>query len=117
MAYWLIKTLLSGMIIATVSEIAKRNPGFGALIVSLPLLSILGMVWMWQDDVPPDQIATHAEATFWLVLPSLPMFLTLPFMLRAGMGFWPSLAFSCVLTIGLYALSVWLLPKFGIASV
>lgn len=114
MLYLAIKALLSGIIIAIVSEVARRNPGLGALIASLPLISILAMIWLWNDTSDAERIASHAEATFWLVLPSLPMFLVLPALLRHGTDFWISLAVSCGLTIGLYLAFVWLLPRLGI---
>jgi len=82
MLYFAIKALLSGIIIAIVSEVARRSPGWGALIVSLPLVSILGMIWLWRDTHDPVRMAAHAEATFWFVLPSLPMFLLMPWLLR-----------------------------------
>lgn len=97
-----IKTLISAAIIAMVSEIAKRSPGFAALIASLPLISILAMLWMYQEGGDTERIASHAEATFWLVLPSLPMFLLLPFMLRHGLGFYLALGLNCLLTALLY---------------
>ena len=115
MWYALIKAALSGLIVATASETAKRSPSFGALIASLPLVSILGMIWLWRDTKDPLQLAAHAEATFWYVLPSLPMFLVLPKLLRSGMQFYPALALSCVLTIVLYGLMVWSLKRFGIS--
>jgi hypothetical protein len=102
MIYFVIKCALSGIIIAVISEVAKRSPAFGALIASLPLLSVLGMLWLWRDTGDAERIASQAEATFWYVLPSLPMFLVLPTMLRAGAGFWPSMGAGCVLTIVLY---------------
>ena len=114
MLYLATKALISGLIIAIVSEVAKRSPGLGALIASLPLVSILAMMWLWRDTSDVVRIASHAEATFWLVLPTLPMFLVLPWLLRQGTGFWPSLALSCVLTIALYVVTIWLLPKIGI---
>ena len=114
MFYLTIKALLSGIIVAAVSEIAKRHPGWGALIASLPLVSILGMIWLWRDTHDPLRMAAHAEATFWFVLPSLPMFLLVPLMLRQGMSFWASLITGCVLTVGLYALMTWIGPKLGI---
>jgi hypothetical protein len=114
MLYFVVKCILSGIIIAAVSEIAKRSPALGALIVSLPLVSLLGILWLWRDTGDVERIAGHAESTFWFVLPSLPMFLALPAMLRAGVGFWPSMAASCVLTMALYFLTAWALSKFGI---
>lgn len=114
MLYLATKAILSGIIIAIVSEVAKRSPGLGALIASLPLVSILAMIWLWRDTSDTTRIATHAEATFWLVLPTMPMFLVLPWLLRQGTNFWLSLGLSCLLTIALYLLTLWLLPKFGI---
>lgn len=114
MVYLVIKALLSGAIIAAVSEIAKRSPGFGALVASLPLVSILGMMWLWRDTGDVQRMAAHAEGTFWFVLPSLPMFLLIPALLRRGMAFWPALAIGCALTVGLYLAMTWIGPRFGL---
>ena len=112
MLYLVIKAAISGVIVAIVSEVAKRYPGFGALIASLPLVSVLGMMWLWRDKPDVPNMAAHVEATFWFVLPSLPMFLVMPWMLRNGVGFWASLAIGCVMTIALYVLMTWAGPKF-----
>ncbi len=74
MLYLVLKALLSGVIVMAVSEIARRSPAFGALVVSLPLVSLLAILWLWRDTGDTARIANHAEATFWYVLPSLPMF-------------------------------------------
>ena len=115
MTYLLLKAALSGIIIAVVSETARRAPGVGALIASLPMISILGMVWLWRDGVGADQIAAHAQATFWYVLPSLPMFLIVPVLLKRGVGFWPALSVGCLLTVGLYSAMAWGLQRFSSA--
>ena len=114
MMYFIAKAALSGVIIALVSEVAKRSPSFGALIASLPLISILAMIWLWRDTGSNEQIAAHAGATFWYVLPSLPMFLVLPLLLRNGWGFWPALGLGCALTIALYVITVVIAARFGI---
>jgi hypothetical protein len=114
MLYFISKCALSGIIIAVVSEVAKRSPALGALIVSLPLLSLLAMLWLWRETGDAEKIASQAESTFWYVLPSLPMFLVLPAMLRAGVGFWSSMGVSCVLTIVLYGATASVLSRFGI---
>lgn len=114
MLYLILKAALSGVIIAAVSEIARRNAGFGALVASLPLVSILGMIWLWRDTREPERLAAHAEATFWFVLPSLPMFLLVPALLRRGVPFWPALAAGCALTVGLYLLMTWAGPRLGL---
>ena len=114
MTYLLVKAALSGLIVAIVSEVARRSPGIGALIASLPLVSILGMIWLWRDTGDAGRIAAHAEATFWFVLPSLPMFLVTPALMRAGVGFWPALIAGCILTIALYLVLLWLAPRIGL---
>jgi hypothetical protein len=114
MWYLLLKAGLSGVIIALVSEIAKRNPGFGALVASLPLISLLGIIWLWRDKPDAANMAAHVEATFWFVLPSLPMFLLIPVLLRNGVSFWLSLLLGCALTIALYLAMVWLGPRVGL---
>ncbi len=116
MLYLAIKALLSGIIIALVSEIARRYAGFAALVASLPLISILGMIWLWRDTADPARLAAHAEATFWFVLPSLPMFLLIPLLLRQGTGFWTSLGAGCVLTVALYLIVVAVMGRIGVAS-
>jgi len=110
MLYLITKALISGVIIMAASEVAKRSPTYGALLVSLPLISILAMIWLWRDTGDNERIAALSEGTFWLVLPTLPMFLSLPAMLRSGFTFWTALAASCALTGALYLVAVWLLP-------
>jgi hypothetical protein len=114
MLYLIIKAAISGIIIAAVSEIAKRWPGIGALIASLPLISILGMLWLWHDTKDVQRLAVHAEGTFWYVLPSLPMFLLIPLLLRKGVPFIPALLTGCVLTIILYVAMTAIGPRFGL---
>ena len=112
--WFLLKAALSGVIVATVSTVAKRYPGFGALIASLPLVSVLGMIWLWHDKPDAQNMAAHAQATFWFVLPSLPMFLLIPAMLRGGAPFWLALLAGCALTIALYLAMTWIGPRFGL---
>lgn len=114
MLYLVIKAAISGILIALISEIARRSPAFGALIASLPLVSVLGMIWLWRDTSDPARLADHAQATFWLVLPSLPMFLLLPWLLRSGVNFYLALGLSCLFTIALYFAMVWGMKRFGI---
>jgi len=102
MLYLFLKAAISGIIVATVSEVARRSPGLGALIASLPLVSVLGMIWLWRDTHDAERMAAHAQSTFWFVLPSLPMFLLIPVLLRRNVPFWPALAAGCATTVVLY---------------
>jgi hypothetical protein len=114
MFYLTLKAALSGILVAAISQIARKYPGLGGLVSSLPLVSVLGMMWLWRDTHDPDRMAAHVSGTLWFIAPSLPMFLLIPAMLKRGIAFWPSLAAGCALTMALYALMVWAAPKFGI---
>ncbi len=108
------KALLSGALIVAIAEIGKRLPTLGALVASLPLVSVLGMMLLWQQRPDAENMAIHAEATFWYVLPSLPMFLLIPALLRQGVSFWIALLGGCALTVTLYLLMALIGPRFGI---
>ena len=108
------KALLSGVLIAAIAEIGKRLPAMGALVASLPLVSVLGMILLWRERPDAENMAVHAEATFWYVLPSLPMFLAIPAMLRAGVPFWVALLAGCLLTVVLYLAMMQVGPRFGL---
>jgi len=114
MLYLIVKALVSGLVVAIASETARRWPGWGALIVSLPLVSILAMLWLWRDTHDPARMAAHVEATFWFVIPSLPMFLLIPAMLRHGWPFWTALLAGCAVTVGLYFAMIWIGPRLGL---
>lgn len=113
MVYLAIKAAISGCIVAAVSEIAKRYPGWGGLLASLPLVSVLGMIWLWRDTHDPDRIAQHVSGTLWFLIPSLPMFLLTPALLKRGFGFWSALCIGCAITLVLYAGAVWSAPRLG----
>ncbi len=113
-AHLVIKSLVSGIIIMLVSETAKRNAALGALIASLPLISILGMIWLWQGTKDINRLATHSAATFWYVLPSLPMFLILPWLLKNNIDFYFALIICCIITCSLYLVSNFLMTKYNV---
>lgn len=115
MPYLVVKAVISAILVVAISEIAKRSPAFGALVASLPLVSVLGMIWLWRDTQDAARLAAHSEATFWYVLPSLPMFLLIPAMLRAGAPFWLSLGAGVALTAALYLLMTFVLARFGVS--
>jgi len=107
------KVLLTAVIILFVNKIQLFSDKLSALLIALPLTSLLAMIWMWQGGQTSSRIAGHAEGTFWFVLPTLPMFLILPWMLRNGWSFWTALGANCILTTGFFWLTVVILKKFG----
>jgi hypothetical protein len=112
--YLLIKTIVSGLLVALISETARRYPGWGGLVASLPLVSILAMLWLYLDGGDRMEVAAFATSTFWFVLASLPMFLILAALIRSGASFWLALAVSLGAALALYAIFLWSAPKLGI---
>ena len=108
------KALLSGILIAAISELGRRLPAVGALLASLPLISILSLVLLWRERIGTAKLADFAEATFWLVLPSLPLYLLVATMLRHGVAFWPALGVGCLLTVMFYVITFLIAPRLGL---
>jgi len=108
-----VKLLVSALVIVLVTKIQLFNDKLSALLIALPFTSLIAMLWMQAEKQSPQRIANHAEGTFWFVLPSLPMFLILPWMLRHGWNFWPALGLNCLITAGLFWLTVLILRHFG----
>ena len=114
MLYLFIKAALSGAIVAAVSEIARRYPGWGGLVASLPLTSLLAMVWLYRDAHDAERVAELSMSTFWFFLPSVPLFVALPLLIRSGVPFWMSMAVVVAGTLALYAGWFWAAPRLGI---
>jgi hypothetical protein len=112
-AFWL-RAILSGLVIALASTVGRRSPALGSLIVSLPLVSVLSMIWLWRDGAERGQLADYIQNTFWFFLPTMPMFLVIPLLLRRGMTFWPALGLGCALTVILYFAMIAALSRFGV---
>jgi len=114
MIYEVVKVLLSAGVIVAVSQLAKTNVTLGALVNSLPIVSIMAMLWLYTDTRDVEKIAALSTNTFWLVLPTLPMFLVLPFLLRLGWSFYPALTVAIAVVAGSYLGAAPLLARFGI---
>jgi len=112
------KLAISAGMVYAVSEIVIRHsrPWLGALVASLPLLSVLTFFWIYYGIADSaernEKLAQHSTGVFWWVLPSLPMFLIFPFLLRRGLPFWPNILICCLITMGLYALLATILKNF-----
>ena len=110
----LAKWLLSALIIVAVNKVQLFNDRLSALLIALPLTSLLAMIWMHQSGQSSERLANHAEGTFWFALPTLPMFLILPWMWRHGWSFWSALGLNCLITAALFWIMVAVLRRFGI---
>ena len=100
--YVLLKAVLSGAIIALASEVARRSSLLGAVLISLPLMSILAMIWLYRDTSDVQEVASLSWSILRVIVPSLVFFVALPLALRVT-GFWPALALSCCATALAYA--------------
>lgn len=113
MIYLIIKYAITAGLVVLISEVAKRNDRLGALIASLPLVTVLTLIWLQFEKTESEKISNHAYYTFWFVLPTLPMFLVFP-KLYSSFGFWFSLLVCIILTAGLFLICNYVLGKFGI---
>jgi hypothetical protein len=111
---FLIRLAVTSLLVVAVAEVAKRSTLLGALVASLPLTSLLAMVWLYLDTHDTARVAALSAGIFWLVLPSLVLFVALPLLLRHGVGFWPGLGVSVALTVAAYAGLAAILARSGI---
>jgi len=109
--YFVVKTLLSAVIIAAVSELSRRFTLLSSLLIALPLTSILAFCWMYYDSRDVQKIAEMSYSVFWLVIPSLALFLLLPVLLKGGMRFPVAMLIACVATAVIYLIGAYFYKK------
>jgi len=114
MSYLVLKYLVTAGIVVIVSEVARRSDRLGALISSLPLVTILTLIWLHFEKQSDSKIANHAYYTFWYVIPTLPMFILFPFA-YSRWGFWIALASCISLTLIIFLVAGLILKRFGIS--
>ena len=111
---YIIKIILTAIIVIGISELSKRFSSFGAILASLPLTSILAFIWLYRDTKDIAKVTELSYGIFWMVLPSLLFFIVFPFLLKKGMGFGLAILCSSVVMAAFYALYVMILGKCGI---
>jgi hypothetical protein len=109
-----VKIAITTILIVVVSEVAKRSTFVGAILASIPLISVLAMIWLYIDTKDVTKVSSLSISVFWLVIPSLALFLTLPLLLKQGLNFYLSISISIGLTVGCYWIMVSALDHFGI---
>ena len=111
---WIIlKYLLTAGVVVLISEVAKRSDRLGGLIAALPLVTVLALIWLYIENQSSEKISNHAYYTFWYVLPTLPMFLIFPYLLKK-FGFWVTLSLSMVITLIIFFIFAKLMKSFGV---
>jgi hypothetical protein len=114
LAYYILKIAITTILIVAISEIAKRSSVIGALLASIPLVSVLAILWLYSDTKDVAKVSALSTSIFWLVLPSLALFVALPLLLKQGYNFYISLAISLVVTIACYGIMVMALKHCGV---
>jgi hypothetical protein len=114
MVYYILKVLLSSVIIVLISEISKRSSVAGSILASLPLMSLLAFIWMYIDTKDIQKISSLSSGIFWMVIPSLLLFILLPILLKKQVSFWWALGISTSIMVLFYFVMIFVLKKFGI---
>lgn len=114
MSYYLVKVSLTVLLVVVISEVAKRSSLIGGVLASIPIISVLAILWLYVETQNIDKVTQLASSVFWLVIPSLALFISLPLLLKAGVGFYTSLVLSIVITVLAYFLMITILNQFGI---
>ena len=111
---WIIfKYLLTAGVVVLISEVAKRSDRLGGLIAALPLVTVLALIWLYVENQSSEKISNHAYYTFWYVLPTLPMFLIFPYLLKK-FGFWITLSLSMMITLIVFYIFAKVMKSFGV---
>lgn len=115
MGYYITKVAVTTLLIVLISEIAKRSSFVGAVLASVPLVSVLAMVWLYVDTRDVERVSALSSSIFWLVIPSLALFISLPLLLKQGIDFYPAMGISIAITVLCYWLMLGLLRHLGVA--
>jgi uncharacterized membrane protein (GlpM family) len=116
MTQYIIKIVVSALVVVVVSEIAKRSSLLGGLLASLPIVSFMAMIWLYVDTRDAEKVASLSTNIFWLVLPSLVFFLILPWLLKARVQFAASFALATVAMLLSYGIIILLAKKLRLVA-
>ena len=111
--HYFIKVFISSGIIVLVSEIAKKNNLLGGLIASIPLVSVLSMIWLYIDTNDINKVKALANGILWMILPSMSFFIVLPILINCGIKFYLSLTISILITMVCYLSTISFMNYFG----
>jgi len=114
MYYYILKVGISAVLIVAISELGKRSSFWGGVLASVPILSVLAFIWLYIDTKSIEKISQLSYSVFWLVIPSLSLFLILPYLLKLKWDFFPALLVSIIVMVIFYYIMVFILGKFGV---
>ena len=111
--HYFIKVFISSAIIVLVSEIAKKDNIIGGLIASIPIVSVLSMIWLYIDTNNINKVKALANGVLWMIFPSMSLFIILPILINCGIKFYLSLAISILITMVCYLITISFMNYFG----
>ena len=114
MAYYIVKVFITAILVVMISEISKRSSLIGAILASLPMVSILAFIWLYIDTKSVEKISELSTSIFWLVIPSMSLFIVLPLLLKSKLNFYASLGISCAIMVLLYFTMIFVLRRLNI---
>lgn len=114
MAYYIVKIIITALLVVLIAEISKRSSLIASILASVPLVSVLAMIWLYVDTKDTARISALSSGIFWLVIPSLALFVTLPVLLKKEINFYISMGVSIAITVICYYLMITVLGRFGI---
>lgn len=110
----LLKLIITALIVTSVSELGKRFSWAAAILASLPVTSILALVWLYRDTHDEKKVSELSYGILWAVLPSLLFFWVLPTLMKMGLRFPLALAFASAVMAITYTGYAILLRRLGI---
>lgn len=114
MVDYITKIAITVLLVIAISEISKRSTLIGGILASIPLVSVLAMVWLYVDTRDVQKVAALSTSVFWLVIPSLALFLVLPVMLKKGINFSMSMGLALAVTVVCYFAMIGILGRLGV---
>ena len=109
--YFIIKTIVTALIIVLVSEIAKKYTWTAAVIVSIPLTSLLAFIWLYYDTRDVQKVIDLSLGTIVMTIPSIIFFILLPIMLKFKQNFTFSIVVAVLSTSLAYFFFIILIKK------
>jgi hypothetical protein len=110
------KIALTALIIFAVVQVSERNTMLAAVLASVPIVSVLAMMWMNHDGSSSEEIISFSKNIVWLVIPSLLIFIVMPGLMERGWEFYPALGAGLVTTFVGYYLTQLLVEKYSLAG-
>lgn len=111
---FILKTVVSALLIAFVSEVSKKSAALGAILISLPITSMIAMTWLFVETNDSSKVLQFSNLIIWVVIPSIIFFIVMSFLLRYNCNFYLAMALSSIVMISSYCLYVKIIRYIGI---